>query len=332
MRTLTEHQVYTLSYNALTHHGCSTAAANSLALSIKETEKSGISSHGLLYLPIYCQHLACGKVAHSAKPTLNKQTDSSFRVDADQGFAHPAIDLGFKHIIPAAKKNGIAALSIHQSYNCGVLGYHVNKIAEEGLVGLGFTNSPASIAPIGGKKPVIGTNPFALGVPNGEGGAAFIMDQSASVVAKSEIMKRAQNKQEIPSHWAFDTDGCPTTDPQSALKGSMAPSGGYKGFGVGLMVEVFAAVLSGATLGKDASPFSGEVGGPPKTGQFFIAINPETFSGGSYLNNLSSLCAAIESQENARLPGQKRQQFYDNNEPIQISEALFEKVSALTDS
>ena len=137
----------------------------------------------------------------------------------------------------------------------------------------------------------------------------LFLDQSASVIAKSEIMKRARNSEEIPSHWAFDHQGQPTTDPELALKGSMAPSGGYKGFGVGLMVEMFAAVLSGATLGKDASPFSGDAGGPPKTGQFFIALNPDTFSGGAYIDNLANLCDAIEAEEDARLPGQKRTKF-----------------------
>jgi len=124
-------------------------------------------------------------------------------------------------------------MTVRNSYNCGVLGYHVEQLAEAGLVAIGFTNSPASIAPVGGKKPVIGTNPFALAVPNAAGGTKFILDQSASVVAKSEIMMRAQEGNSIPEGWALDSKGNHTSDPKVALKGIMSPCGGYKGFGTG---------------------------------------------------------------------------------------------------
>ena len=329
MPTLKPQEVYDLAYKALTHHGAHSDAAVSLAASIRATEEMGISSHGLMYLPIYCQHLDCGKVRTDAQPSLEKLSDTSFRADADCGFAHPAIDLGFTELIPAAKAHGIAALAVYQSYNCGVLGYHVERLANAGLVGLGFTNAPASIAPIGGKTPVIGTNPFALATPDGRGEAAFVMDQSASTIAKSEIMKRARAGESIPEGWAYDAEGNATTDPDAALKGSMAPSGGYKGFGMGLMVEVFAAVLSGATLGKDASPFSGTAGGPPATGQFFIALNPETFSGGAFGANLEGLCSAIEVQDGARLPGGRRKKFRDDQSPIEIPDTLAETIKGL---
>lgn len=206
---------------------------------------------------------------------------------------------------PLAREVGIACLAISQSYNCGVLGYHVERLAAAGLLGLGFTNAPASIAPVGGTKPVVGTNPFALAVPGPEG-AAFVIDQSASVVAKSEVMKRARNGEAIPLGWALDRDGHPTTDPQAAIAGTMAPSGGYKGVGLGLLTEIMAAALTGATLGIDAAPFSGTLGGPPKTGQFFIAIAPDATSGGLFAERVPALAAAITDQPGARLPGRRR--------------------------
>ena len=103
-------------------------------------------------------------------------------------------------------------------------GLHTKRLAEAGLVGLGFTNAPASIAPSGGAKPVVGTNPFSLAVP-GETGPALLIDQSASTIAKSEVMKHAREGKPIPVGWALDADGNPTTDPNVGLKGSMAPSG-----------------------------------------------------------------------------------------------------------
>ena len=129
----------------------------------------------------------------------------------------------------AARSQGVGVMTVHNSYNCGVLGHHAERIAEAGLLGLCFTNAPASIAPTGGKTPVIGTNPFALGVPGGDsygGDVAFVIDQSASAIAKSEIMLRNREGEAIEPGWALDADGQPTTDAAAALKGSMVPSGG----------------------------------------------------------------------------------------------------------
>lgn len=286
--------------------GASDLQAAPLAKAIAAAEIDGVSSHGLLYLPIYCLHLQCGKVNGQAIPTYHQKTQVLGLCDAATGFAHPAITLAFEYMITQAQQYGIAAVAIKQSYNCGVLGYHTEQLAQAGLVGLGFTNAPASIAPAGGKKPVIGTNPFSLGVPDGQGNIAFIIDQSASVVAKSELLKRQRASQSIPDGWALDSDGQPTTDPDAGLKGSMLPAGGYKGFGIGLMVEIFAAALTAAHLGIDASPFAGDQGGPPKTGQFFIAINPQLSANNMFAQQITALCDAIQQQDGARLPGEKK--------------------------
>ncbi len=287
---------------------CDTSQANAAALTqgILGAELDGISSHGFMYLPIYCEHVKCGKIDGNATPTLREISASAFAADAKSGFAHPAISLGFEKMIPAAKATGIGALSVTNSYNCGVLGFHVSNLAEAGLVGLGFTNAPASIAPVGGSKPVVGTNPQACGVPDGRGGVRMIIDQSSSVIAKSEVTKHKNAGKSIPEGWALDPDGNPTTDPEVALKGTMVPMGGYKGVGQGLIVELLAAAISGATLGIHASSFATNDGGPCNTGQFFLAINPESFSGGAFYERLDALADAIESQGDARLPGARR--------------------------
>ena len=298
--------VEALARDALKRAGASDRAAASVARSTRAAERDGIRSHGLMYVPIYAEHLRCGKVEGLAEPEVHRPKPSAVRVDAKDGFAHPAIDAGFDTLIEAATTQGIAAMTVHNSYNCGVLGHHAERIADAGLLGLCFTNAPASIAPWGGKTPVVGTNPFALGVPDGAGGATLVIDQSASAIAKSEIMLRAREGRAIEEGWAFDATGAPTTDAEAALKGSMAPAGGYKGFGAGLMVEVFAAALAGATLGKDASPFSGPLGGPPRTGQCFIAVETSALSGGAFGARIEDLAAAIADQDGARLPGSTR--------------------------
>lgn len=299
-------EITALAREALTAAGASALQAQPLARAIAAAEADGIPSHGLSYLPTYCEHLRCGKVLGGAIPDVSKPKPALLVVDARSGFAHPAIEAGFSQLAPLAREMGVAVMAVRNSYNCGVLGYHTERLAGEGLLALGFTNAPASIAPAGGRKAVVGTNPFAIAVPDGKGGVAISIDQSASVVAKSEVMRHKRAGKPIPEGWAFGPDGQFTTDPDTALKGTMAPSGGYKGFGAGLMVEILAAAASGAVLAIDASPFSGPVGGPPRTGQFFIAIDAQASSGGVFAERIARLAEAIAAQEGAHVPGAKR--------------------------
>jgi (2R)-3-sulfolactate dehydrogenase (NADP+) len=304
MTSLAPERVEALARAALMRHGASGRQAEALAAGIAAAERDGLKSHGLMYLPIYCEHLTCGKVLGAAEPVLQTAAPSCLVVDAKNGFAHAAIDLGLPALADLALAQGIASLAIRNSYNCGALGYHTERLTSRGLVALGFTNAPASIAPFGARKAALGTNPWSLSVPDGAGGARFVIDQSASVVAKSEVMKRARADEAIPEGWAFDAQGHPTTDPAQALKGTMAPAGGYKGVGSALLVEIFAACLAGANPGLVASPFSGTAGGPPGTGQFFIAIDPGPSSGGGFASRLATVTAAFA--EGARLPGSRR--------------------------
>lgn len=303
--TLSLTEVESITRQALIGAGASDKNARSVAKSTVLAERDGIRSHGLMYVPIYAEHVMCGKVDGKAEPVVSSKRSGAITVDAKHGFAHPAIDEGWQAFTDAAKGNGVAVLTVNNSYNCGVLGHHSQRLAEAGFLGLCFTHAPASIAPVGAKNPVIGTNPFSLSVPDGEGGIALSIDQSSSVVAKSEILLRSRAGEAIESGWALDQDGNDTTDASEALKGSMMPSGGYKGFGVGLMVEIFASCLAGAVLSKDASPFAGTKGGPPSTGQCFIALDPNAFSGGSFSVQINALIESISSQTGAHVPGSK---------------------------
>jgi (2R)-3-sulfolactate dehydrogenase (NADP+) len=327
--TMTLAEIETLAREALEYAGASPANAASVARSTRLAERDGIRSHGLLYVPIYAEHVRCGKVAGQAEPVVEQTRPGAVRVDAGSGFAHPAIDAGWPVFTEATCECGVAAMTIRNSYNCGVLGHHAERLAEAGLVGLCFTHAPASIAPVGGSRAVIGTNPFALAVPDGDGGAVLVIDQSASVVAKSEIMMRARSGEPIEPHWALDEQGRPTTDAGRALKGSMAPSGGYKGFGVGLMVEILASCLAGAVSSREASPFSGTAGGPPGTGQCFVAFAPEAFGTG-FVANVGALVDAISAQEGTRVPGARRRA---NRRQIErdgavVDSALIERIQA----
>jgi len=330
-KNLTLQEIEEMALRALVAAGTSPENAKPLAVATAATEADGVSSHGMAYIPIYCEHVQCGKVDGMAKPVLAHPKPAVITVDAATGFAHAAIDLGFESLIPLAREQGVAVLAINNSYNCGVLGYHTYRLAQAGLLGIGFTNAPASIAPSGGSKPVVGTNPFSVAAPSPDGAPSVLIDQSASTIAKSEVMKHAREGRPIPVGWALDAEGNPTTDPAVGLKGSMAPSGGYKGVGVALLVEMMAAAMTGATLGINASPFSGTAGGPPKTGQFFIAIDPDATSGGAFTARMGDLVTAIHAQDGAHLPGDGRgaKRIAAAQNGVEVNVATLDRIAAI---
>ena len=153
-----------LIFGALTGAGTLPKNAGYFADAILDTELSGLEGHGFYWLQYYCEHARSGKVDGRAVPTVTKLSPVAFRVDAKRGFAHPAIEKGFSKLIPAAKKNGIAGMAVHNSYNAATLGYHTGYLARNGLLAFGFTNSTPAIAPVGGKKPVVGRKSLALAV------------------------------------------------------------------------------------------------------------------------------------------------------------------------
>lgn len=304
--TLGLDEVAELTRRALRASGLSPDNAESVTRSVVAAERDGIHSHGLARLPTYCEHARCGKIDGTVEPTRSRPRPGTVLVDARDGFAHPAIDLGFQVLPDAAREAGIAAMAVTNSYNCGVVGHHVERLAEQGLVALAFVNAPASIAPWGGHKATFGTNPLACAVPRAEA-APLVIDQSSSVVAKSEVMVHKQKGEPLPEGWALDADGNPTTDPEAALAGgTMVPAGGYKGANQALVVEVFAAALTASSLSIDASSFANNQGGSPETGQFFVAVDPNAFAGAVFAEKVERLAAAIAEQEGTRLPGQGR--------------------------
>lgn len=311
-----------LIWNALT--GSSTAPENAgyFTDAILDTELSGLEGHGFYWLQYYCAHLRSGKVDGKAVPQIEALSDTSFRVDALHGFAHPAIEAGFKHLIPAAKAHGVAAMGVHNSYNAATLGFHTGYLARAGLLAIGATNAVPTVAPVGGKTPIIGTNPISYAVPAPNGGIAFLVDQSATQVAWTAVKRAAEEGEPIPLGWALDANGDPTTDAGAGLDGSMAPAGGVKGFSIGLLVEVLCAALAGGKLGPDQGSFTDDDGTPIDNGQFFVAFDPGKLSGGSFDQTIAALVASITEQDGARLPNARREankrQLAEQGIPIEV--------------
>jgi (2R)-3-sulfolactate dehydrogenase (NADP+) len=279
--------------------------ARIVAEALIAAEADGLGSHGLSRLPAYADQALAGKVDGFARPTVESAGPAAIRVDAATGFAFPAIRLGLDALIPLARAEGIAALAIANSHHFGVAGQPVERLAEAGLVALGFGNSPAAIAPWGGAVPLYGTNPIAFAWPR-RSVPPLVIDLSLSKVARGKIMVAAQKGEPIPEGWALDQAGRPTTDATAALAGAMLPMGDAKGAALVLMVELMATALTGSLFGFEASSFFDAKGPPPRVGQLFIAIAPERLGGNAALDRAEALFATILALPGTRLPGQRR--------------------------
>ncbi|NNL18612.1 MAG: Ldh family oxidoreductase, partial [Boseongicola sp.] len=223
---------------------------------------------------------------------------------ADCGFAYPAIETAISELIPVAKDMGIAIAAVGNSHHCGALSLQVEKLANAGLIGLMFTNSPKAIAPWGSSEPLFGTNPIAFGVPR-EKVDPLVIDLSLSKVARGKVMNAKKQGKPIPEGWALDAVGNPTTDADAALGGTMLPIGDAKGAALALMVEILAAPLTGSAFSYEAGSFFTAEGVPPRVGQTLIAIRPNS-DGTGFADRLEELLTAITELEGTRLPGARR--------------------------
>lgn len=279
--------------------------AHVTATALVAAEADGITSHGLARLPAYAQQAISGKIDGFAEPSLDWTGPSTLRVDAKTGFAFPAISLGLEAAEARARETGMVAVAVRASHHAGVMGHHVEWLADRGLVGLAFSNSPSAIAPWGGARGLFGTNPIAFAVPRGQG-PALVIDASLSKVARGKIMIAAQKGTPIPEGWALDAQGAPTTDAKAALAGTMLPIGDAKGAALVLMVEILATVLTGGQFGFEASSFFTAEGPAPRIGQLFLALDPVRLGGADFSARLEVLLAAILGEKGTRLPGERR--------------------------
>jgi (2R)-3-sulfolactate dehydrogenase (NADP+) len=199
-----------------------------------------------------------------------------------------------------------------------------NRSPAQGLIGLGFTNASPVVAAPGGKSRVIGTNPIACSVPNGQGGMAMHFDFSTSAVALGKITMAKYAGEKIPFGWAVDENGNPTDDPEAALKGSLCSAGGYKGWGFGLLAELMASAMTGSVNSLDVGGLKLADGPPHRLGQTYIIMDTTTF-GDQFGERFQRLADAIAEDEGARIPGAQR----DPMTTVNVDDALWQKITDL---
>ena len=302
MPRISVNDIHNISKTALVQHGALDWISEEVSDAVAASESVGNRICGLYYLESYCEQLLSGRVNGQASPDVQLVRPGAIYVDADDGFAQPAFSKGLPEALKLAKENGIASLSVGRAHTCTSLGYFTKKIAESGFLGLGLTNASPIVAPPGGKSRIIGTNPIAFSVPDGNGSIAMQFDQSTTTVALGKITMAKAAGKSIPEGWALDKDGKGTTDPEQALNGTLVSAGGYKGWGFGLMAEILVAGMTGGKISKNVAPLKAKDGEPHNLGQFYIIIDPA--SGASFYNRLEELTTIISSEEGTRMPGQ----------------------------
>ncbi|NIA70938.1 Ldh family oxidoreductase [Pelagibius litoralis] len=294
-----------LAVKALVTAGTAEGNALSVATALVAAEADGQKGHGLSRLASYAGQVRTGKVKGAAEPQIERLSASAIRVDAGAGFAFPALDCARDALVSMARSQMIAVAAVYNSHHFGQGGYHVERLAEQGLVGLMLGNSPQAIAPWGGTQGLFGTNPIAMAAPRREA-PPLVIDLSLAKVARGKVMAAAKTGQEIPEGWALDAEGRPTRDPEAALAGTMIPMGEAKGAALAMLVEILSATLVGANHGFEASSFFTAEGPPPGVGQLLLAFDPTPLSGGGFADRLEILVNALQSQPGARLPGTRR--------------------------
>jgi (2R)-3-sulfolactate dehydrogenase (NADP+) len=316
---------------ALARSGATTAMAEVTAHALAVAEMEGLSSHGASRIPQYCGHLANGRAIGSAVPVVVRDSKGACVVDAKQGLAFEACALAAREAIRRAREFGVSFVSVANSNHFGVTAFHLEPIAQAGLVGLGFGNSPAAMPAWGGKRALFGTNPVAAVFPR-RSAPPLVIDLSLSAVARGKIMVAARDGTPIPEGWAVDKDGLSTTDARAALEGSMLPAGGVKGAMLALIVELLACALSGSAFGFESDSFFTQEGRPTRIGQGFLAINPAALAGNDvFFERVETLITAMTEDPELRLPGDRRRDNFEraSREGVQVPEDLLAKIRSL---
>lgn len=304
MTTVTQDEIKRVVQTALLRHGAGAFAAAEVARAVARAEATGNRICGLYYLESYCLQLTSGRVKGDVTPVVSTPRPATIHVDAQMGFAQPAFAFGLAPALDAARQFGVASLAVGHAHTCTSLGYFTEQIAQAGLMGIGFTNASPIVAPPGGKSRVIGTNPIAFSVPDGQGGLALQFDQSTTTVALGKITMAKAAGERIPEGWALDAEGQPTTDPDAALGGTLVSMGGYKGWGFGLMAELLASGMTGGVLSRDVKPLKAPDGPPHDLGQYYLLIDPS--ASGAFSDRLEALGEMVAAEEGGRMPGQNR--------------------------
>lgn len=259
--------------------------AQSLAEVLVEGDHRGHYSHGLNRMDMYVKDIKSGICAKDGEPVVEKESAATALVDGKNLLGPVVGNFCMNLALKKAKEAGIGWVVAHGSNHYGIAGYYSMQALKENMIGMSFTNTSPLVVPTRGKECTLGTNPISVAAPANDGDS-FVLDMATSAVALGKVELNDRRGDEIPVGWGLDCDGKMTSDPKRVLNGGgLVPiggceaTGGYKGYGLGMMVEVFCGILAGAEYSKHIRTWK-VTDKVANLGQCFVAINPENFAPG----------------------------------------------------
>jgi LDH2 family malate/lactate/ureidoglycolate dehydrogenase len=244
-------------------HKAAIVAASLIAANLR-----GVDSHGIQLLTFYVDQLLAGEMDAHAEGRVVSESGSCLLFDAQNGIGQWIAETCCNHAIRIAAQNGVALVTARESNHFGACAWWAEKMRDAGLIGIVMCNASPIVPPWQAKQGRFGTNPICMAVPG-----PWLLDMATTTVAAGKVFKAFINHQpEIPAGWAFNSDGVPTTNTAEAYHGMLMPLGGYKGSGLGFLVEILCAVLSGGAMSNEVGGirFRGKL---VRTSQMFLAID-----------------------------------------------------------
>jgi hydroxycarboxylate dehydrogenase B len=319
--------------------GATVAEAARVAEALVDANLRGFESHGVMRIPSYVDRLADGGVHAGATLKVTRHSSTHLVCDGQWGFGQVLAKELTHRLCKMAKQNGHAIGTLHSSGHIGRLGEYCEMAAKENLVSLIMVNTHGAarrVAPPGGKAPRLGTNPLALGAPHGD--TPVILDFSTSVTAEGKVRVKRISGEKCPEGWLLDSEGRPTTDPNSLYgnpPGSILPMGGaqaYKGFGLALMIDIFAGAIAGAYCARE-KPVS-QIG----NAVFMMILDPAHFGGAEHFRQEVELLVEtirntprIDGVSKITLPGDPERENYErlSREGIEIDDENWAALTAV---
>jgi uncharacterized oxidoreductase len=265
--------------------GATASEAAIVAESLVEANLRGYESHGVVRLPQYVESIRSGEIRPGATLSVVHETPAMIACDGGWGFGQVLGRDLTSRLIVKAREVGVGCGTLRHSSHLGRLGEYAEMAAEAGMVSMILANTHGGaqrVAPVGGIRPRLGTNPLCMGCPGGKEGP-FVLDFGTTVTAEGKVRVAKIAGQRVPEGWLLDPDGNPTTDPNvlyGTPPGTILPMGGvqaYKGFGLAFLIELFCSGLSGAPVASERPT------GPKGNAAFFLVVSPEHAAGASHL-------------------------------------------------
>lgn len=325
-------------HDVLLRHGVPDEHAAITADRMLAADLRGMSGHGILRLPAYVQRITEGGYNLTPDIRIVHETPTSALVDGDNGLGQVVVSFAVATALDKAAASGMAWVGMRGSNHAGAGGVYAAMAAERDMIGLYMAVGNANhMPPWGGTEALLSTNPIAAAIPAGQE-PPVVLDMATTVVSYGRVKVAAERGEVMPEGWVVRPDGTPITDPADAHDGFLVPIGGYKGYGLNLIIGMLAGVLNGGAFGRDVLDFNADFASPTNTGQLIMVVRPDLFRPldefkaemDEHLRALKT-SAVGPGQPPIRVPGdrvvERAQDMHDNGVPLQ--EATVERLRDL---